>query len=109
MARHKQITTRGFWRHVLKTPHSLELAEVVVIHFPAYPLLPLELSPYRYVRGEFPWIFTLPDRAGLVRRDRFNQPVVSVGGDQADAAEAAGNQVGEEAVPRRAGLGRSDP
>jgi hypothetical protein len=43
----------------------------------------------------------LPGRAGQVRRDRLDQPGVGVGGDQADPGQAAGDEVGEELVPRR--------
>ena len=43
-----------------------------------------------------------------MRGDRFHEPGVGVGGDQADSAQAAGDQVGEEAAPRRAGLAGGD-
>jgi hypothetical protein len=48
----------------------------------------------------------LPGGAGQVRRDRFPQAGVGVGGDEADPAQAAGDEVGEELVPRRPGLRR---
>ena len=51
----------------------------------------------------------MPDRAGQVRGDRFDEPGVRVGGDETDPAESAGDEVGEEAVPCRSGLGCRDP
>ena len=50
----------------------------------------------------------LPGRAGQVRRDRLDQTAVGVGGDQADPGQAAGDEVGEERVPRRPGLAGGD-
>ena len=50
----------------------------------------------------------LPDRAWQVRRDRFDQPGVGVAGDEADAGQSAGDQVGEEGVPGGLGLGGGD-
>ena len=44
-----------------------------------------------------------------LRRDRFHEPGVRVAGDEADPAEAAGDEVGEEAVPRSSRLRRRDP
>lgn len=52
---------------------------------------------------------SLPTRAGQVRCDRLDQPGVSVTGDQPNSAQAAGNQVGEELVPRWAGLAGGYP
>ena len=51
----------------------------------------------------------LPCRAGKVRRDRFHQTWVGVGGDQPDPGEATSDQVSEERVPGRAGLRGGDP
>lgn len=51
---------------------------------------------------------SLPDRAGQVGHDRHHQALVRVGGDQADPAEAAGDEVGEERVPRCPGLAGRD-
>jgi hypothetical protein len=47
----------------------------------------------------------LPGGTGQVRRDRLDQPLVGVGGDQADPGQTAGDQVSEELVPRCPGLG----
>ena len=52
---------------------------------------------------------SLPGRAGQVRRDRLDQPGVGVAGDQPDPGQAAGDEVGEELVPRRPGLAGGDP
>jgi hypothetical protein len=49
----------------------------------------------------------LPGRAGQCRAGGVDQACVRVGGDQRDAVQAAGDQVFEEAVPARAGLGRT--
>ena len=50
--------------------------------------------------------------AGQVGRDRLDQPGVGVGGDQHNAVgaagQAAGDQVGEERIPRRGGLTGGD-
>jgi hypothetical protein len=43
--------------------------------------------------------------AGQGSADRLDQPAVSVGGDQADAGEAAGDQVAEERQTAGAVLG----
>ena len=50
----------------------------------------------------------LPGRSGQVRRDRLDQTLVGVGGDEADAGETAGDEVGEELVPGRGGLAGRD-
>ena len=47
----------------------------------------------------------LPIGAGKGSADRLDQPAVGVGGDQADAGEAAGDQVAEERQPAGAVLG----
>ncbi len=52
---------------------------------------------------------SLPDRAGQVRRDRLDEAGVRIAGDQTDSAQAAGDEVGEEGVPGRPGLGCRDP
>jgi hypothetical protein len=46
----------------------------------------------------------LPSGAGQGSADRLDQAAVGVGGDQADAGEAAGNQVSEEREPAGAVL-----
>jgi hypothetical protein len=51
----------------------------------------------------------LPDRPGQVRRDGVLEPGVCIGGDHPDSGQAAGDQVGEELVPRRPGLTGGDP
>ncbi len=48
----------------------------------------------------------LPGGSGQVRCDRFDQALVGVTGDQTDTGQAAGDEVGEELVPRRPGLTR---
>lgn len=48
----------------------------------------------------------LPGRAGQVHRDGLDQAGARVRGDEPHAGPAAGHEVGEELVPRRAGLGR---
>ncbi|SHI45999.1 DNA primase, catalytic core [Tessaracoccus bendigoensis DSM 12906] len=50
----------------------------------------------------------LPRCSGQVRCDGLHQPGVGVGSDQSDACQAAGDQVGEERVPRAAGFGGGD-
>src|SRR5690606_9245640 len=50
----------------------------------------------------------LPGRSGQVRRDSLDQTLVGVGGDEADAGQAAGDEVGEELVPGRGGLAGRD-
>ena len=50
----------------------------------------------------------LPGRCRRVRRDRLDQTLVGVGGDEADPSQAAGDEVGEELVPGRAGLAGRD-
>ena len=52
---------------------------------------------------------SLPGRAGQVRGYRLDQAFVGVGGDQAHPGEPGRDKIGEEAVPRRAGLGGRDP
>src|SRR5690625_6697340 len=47
----------------------------------------------------------LPGRAGQMRGDRLDQPGMSITGDQTDPAQTASDQVSEETVPRRPGLG----
>lgn len=47
---------------------------------------------------------TLPGGAWQVRRDRLDESLVGVTGDQAHPGQAAGDEVGEETVPRRPGL-----
>lgn len=51
----------------------------------------------------------LPGRPGKVRSDCFDQPRMRITGDQADPGETAGDEVGEEAVPRSSGLTGRDP
>lgn len=51
----------------------------------------------------------LPGGAGQVRRDRLDQAGVGVGSDQQHAGQAAGDEVGEEAVPRLFGFAGGDP
>ena len=46
----------------------------------------------------------LPRGSGQVRRNGLDEPGVGIGGDQPHAAQAAGDQVGEEGVPRGRGL-----
>jgi hypothetical protein len=50
----------------------------------------------------------LPGRAGQRGADRVDQPAVRIGGDQLNAAEAAGGQVPEERQPAGAVLGGGD-
>ena len=50
----------------------------------------------------------LPDRARQVRGDSLHEAGVGVAGDQTDAGQAAGDQIGEERVPGAAGLGGGD-
>ncbi|VOI55323.1 Uncharacterised protein [Streptococcus pneumoniae] len=51
----------------------------------------------------------LPRRSGQVRRDGVLESGVGVRSDQPDPGQAAGDQVGEELVPRRPGLRGGDP
>lgn len=50
----------------------------------------------------------LPAGAGQVGGDRLDKSLVGIRGDQPDPRQAAGDEVGEELVPRRPGLGGGD-
>ena len=50
----------------------------------------------------------LPAGSGQVRRNSFDRAGVGVGGDEPDPGQAAGDEVGEERVPRTSGFGGGD-
>ena len=51
---------------------------------------------------------SLPGRAGQVRGDRLDEASVGVGRDETNPGQAAGDEVGEETVPRGPGLAGRD-